>query len=85
MKIRISNHAIKAYKNRILLNEAIDEKQIINQIKEIFKQARYISDNKNGILFRDDNLMIEYIVKNKCIVTIYPIRRNSGNNGKNIR
>lgn len=46
---------------------------MIDQIKNLFAEAYYVSDNDNGILFRNDDLMIEFIVKNGCIVTLFPV------------
>lgn len=73
MRVRVSEHAIKQFKNRIIMNELMEKKQIIDQIKNLFSQSRYVSDNGNGILFRNEDLMIEFIVKNGRIVTLFPI------------
>lgn len=72
-KIKVSEHAIKQYKNRIIMNELPEKKQVIDQIKKIFFKAHYVSDNENGILFRNDDLMIEFIIKNSCIITLFSI------------
>lgn len=73
IRVRVSEHAIKQYKNRIIMNESPERKQIIDQIKFLFAEARYVSDNENGILFRNEDLMVEFIVKNGCIITLFPI------------
>ncbi len=73
MKIRVSRHAIEQFKRRIIMNDLLDELKMISQIKSLFIEAKYISDNANGILFRNDDLMIEFIVKNNKIITLFPI------------
>ncbi|MEP0860590.1 MAG: hypothetical protein HRF52_04030 [Ignavibacterium sp.] len=73
VRVRVSEHAIKQYKNRIIMNENLGKKQIIDQIKLLFTDARYVSDNENGILFRNEDLMVEFIVKNGCLITLFPI------------
>lgn len=78
VRVRVSEHAIKQFKNRIVLNDLLGRKQIIDQIKNLFTQAHYVSDNGNGILFRNDDLMIEFIVKNGCIITLFPISKKGG-------
>lgn len=79
VSVRISEHAIKQFLSRILLNDMPDRKRLIEQIKILFSQARYISDNENGILFRNEDLDIEFIVKNKCIVTLFPVGKKGEN------
>lgn len=76
-RVRVSEHAIKQYKNRIIMND-LEKRQVIDQIKLLFTDARYVNDNENGILFRNDNLMIEFIVKNGCIITLFPIGKKGG-------
>jgi len=75
VRVRVSEHAIKQYKNRIIMNEGPERKQIIDQIKLLFTSAHYVSDNENGILFRNEDLMVEFIVKNGCVITLFPIRK----------
>jgi len=72
-RVRVSEHAIKQFRNRIIMNELSEKRQVIDQIKNLFAEAHYVSDNDNGILFRNDDLMIEFIVKNGCIVTLFPV------------
>lgn len=74
-RVRVSEHAIKQYQNRILRNDLLEKQQVIKQIKNLFEQALYVSDNENGILFRNKDLMIEFIVKNNCIITLFPIEK----------
>lgn len=73
IRVRVSEHAIKQFKNRIIMNEHFENSKVIEQVKSLFSQARYVSDNGNGILFRNEDLMIEFIVKNGCIVTLFPV------------
>lgn len=75
VRVRVSEHAIKQFKNRIVLNDLFEREQIIGQIKNLFSEAHYVSDNNNGILFRHNDLMIEFIVKNGCIITLFPITK----------
>lgn len=75
VRVRVSEHAIKQFKNRIVLNDLLGRKQIIDQIKNLFSNARYISDNDNGILFRNEELMVEFIVRKGCIVTLFQVRK----------
>lgn len=77
-RIRISQHAINQFQNRIILNDLMERGKIIEQIKELFSSAHYVSDNENGILFRNEDLMIEFIVKNGCIVTLFPVGKRGG-------
>lgn len=79
VSIRISEHAIKQFLSRIMLNDTLGRREIIEQIKLLFSQSRYISDNENGILFRNEDLDIEFIVKNKCIVTLFPVGKKGEN------
>ncbi|AFH47814.1 Hypothetical protein IALB_0100 [Ignavibacterium album JCM 16511] len=62
-----------------MLNDMLGRREIIEHIKLLFSQSRYISDNENGILFRNEDLDIEFIVKNKCIVTLFPVRKKGEN------
>lgn len=78
VRVRVSEHAIRQFQNRIALNELLERKQIIDHIKFLFAKAHYVSDNGNGILFRNDELMIEFIVKNGCIITLFPISKKGG-------
>lgn len=77
-RIRISQHAIKQFKSRIIMNDHFENSKVIEQIKSLFTQSRYVSDNGNGILFRNEDLMIEFIVKNGCIVTLFPVGKRGG-------
>jgi hypothetical protein len=85
--IKITNHAIQQYQNRIATQEMPLEviKQLINRI---FRESKYVSDNQNGILFRHEGVMIEFIVKEKKIITLYPITKKikgeDNDNSKNV-
>lgn len=81
-KINITKHAINQYRERIVNNNNINTEHIKQVIKQIFQEAKYVSDNKNGILFRNEDLMIEFIVKDKKIITLYQINKR-GSNGTN--
>lgn len=86
-KIYITKHAINQYRERINNNDNLCPGYIEQAIKQIFREAYYVNDNQNGILFRNEDLMIEFIVKDKKIITLYQIKRrnNNGTNGKNNR
>lgn len=71
----ITRHAVKQYKERILLNPYLDDEKVKLNILEIFQRSRYISDNGKGILFRNEDLLIEFIVKNCKIITLFPIQK----------
>ncbi|MEJ5351940.1 MAG: hypothetical protein WHS65_10135 [Melioribacteraceae bacterium] len=86
-KINITKHAINQYRERIVNNNNLNTEYIEQTIKQIFRDAHYISDNEKGVLFRNEDLMIEFIVKDRKIITLYTIKRrnNNGTNGKNNR
>lgn len=71
--IIVTKHAVEQFKARIILNSEMKAENIIKNIKLLFQQSEYISDNEKGILFRNKDLMIEFIVKNGCIVTLFPV------------
>lgn len=87
--IQVTKHAINQFKDRILLNPSAKNDLITAQIKSLFNQSRYISDNAKGILFRNELLNIEFVVKRGRIVTLFPISKieggKYGNAGKNGR
>lgn len=72
--IYVTKHAQEQYKKRIALNE-VDNKLAIRLIREIIKNSKYISDNEQGILLRNEDLMIEAIIKERKVITIYPIKK----------
>jgi len=72
--IYVTKHAQRQYKRRIAQNE-IDNKITIKLIRDIIKESKYISDNKQGILLRNEDLMIESIIKDRKVITIYPIKK----------
>jgi phage pi2 protein 07 len=76
MSLRISKHAIEQFQRRI--NPWIDTEKAKELIIRIFKESKYASDNDKGVLFRHPDLRIEIIVKNKSIVTIYPLTKSKG-------
>lgn len=72
MKVYVTNHAIKQYRERINganLNDAEVKKLIVM----ILKACEYVSDDNNGILFRNRDMRIEMIVKRRKVITLYPI------------
>jgi len=72
--IYVTKHAQRQYKRRIAQNE-IDNKITIKLIRDIIKESKYVSDNKQGILLRNEDLMIESIIKDRKVITIYPIKK----------
>ena len=86
-KINITKHAIDQYRARIDNKDNINTEHIKQIIKQTFQEAKYISDNQNGILFRNEDIMIEFIIKDRKIITLYKIKKrgNNGKNGKNGR
>lgn len=85
--IGITKHAIEQFRNRILYNPLSNKERITTMIRNIFCESRYVSDNSSGILFRHDSLRIEFIVKDKKIITLYQLKRakRNGRNRKNNR
>lgn len=79
--IKITKHALEQYRSRIL-NTTLNDKSVINLIKDLFYKSRYISDNENGILFRNEDIMIEFIIKQNKIITLYPIQRRENVSNK---
>lgn len=71
--IIVTKHALEQYRRRILQNPSVTDDEVSNKLVKIFKKAQYISDNENGILFRNRHKNIEFIVKQKKIITLYPI------------
>jgi hypothetical protein len=72
MKVYVTKHAIKQYRERI--NGAnLEDRQISRLIASILKSCEYVSDDSRGILFRNRDLRIEMIVKNRRVITIYPL------------
>lgn len=78
--IKVTKHAIDQFRGRILLNDTAEIKLVERQIKNLFERSKYIRDNQKGILFRNEELMIEFIVKDRKIVTLFPIykRKEAG-------
>jgi hypothetical protein len=83
MSIYVTKHALQQYRYRILFNDNLPDELVIENIKNIFVSSRYISDNEKGILFRNKDLNIEFIVKKGRIVTLFPImnKKKGGKNG----
>lgn len=79
--IEVTKHAVRKYKSRIANNEGISNKLAKKIILEILKDARYVSDNSNGVLLRNNDLRIEMILKNRRVITIYPIELKGKGNG----
>ncbi|HOV99263.1 MAG TPA: hypothetical protein PK595_06805 [Bacteroidota bacterium] len=74
MKLLVSQKAIQKYRTEIIPNTKLSNDQIEDSVRSIFDGSHYISDNERGILFRNEPLKLEIIVKNKIIVTIYPLK-----------
>lgn len=77
----VTKHAISQYRSR--LTDINDEKTIINIIELILSQSKYVSDNSNGVLLRNEEFMMELIVKDRKVITIYPISKKGRKNGIN--
>lgn len=73
--IHITKHALEQYKKRISNTDNLDKQVYLKVINQILSDARYISDNANGILLRNEDLSIEMIVKRRKLITIYPIKK----------
>jgi hypothetical protein len=73
--IYITKHALEQYKKRISNTDNLDKQVYLKVINQILSDARYISDNANGILLRNEDLSIEMIVKRRKLITIYPIKK----------
>lgn len=78
--VTVSERAKNGYR-KLNMSRNLTETQINDAICSIFDGSRYVSDNDRGILFRNDMLNVELIVKNREIVALYQMRRKS--NGHN--
>lgn len=83
--IKITKHALTQYKSRILNNQEADDTSALQQIEQLFDEAKYVSDNSKGILFRNYTYMIEFIVKSGRIVTLFPIIRKERKHERNLK
>lgn len=85
--MEVTKHAIKKFKERLNENQNLDNNIVKDIIENIFLEANYVSDNSRGILFRNNKLKIELIVKDRKIITIYTIKdgRENGNSIKNYK
>lgn len=73
-KIIVTKHALEQYKRRIMQNPSLTNDEVNRKLIKIFKKAQYVSDNDNGILFRNKDKKIEFIVKQKKIITLFPLK-----------
>jgi len=80
--IWITKHAIEQFRDRILINPIMNRDRVMQLIRGILSESKYVSDNENGILFRNDNLRIEFIVKGRKIITIYQLEKKNGKHSK---
>jgi hypothetical protein len=96
-KMEVSKHAIEQYachfKPKISANitEGLKNSLISGMVRLAFAKSVYIKDNEAGILFRNYDLKADIIIKNKVIITIFPLkqplkrdRRNKFNSPKKI-
>lgn len=88
-KIKVSTHAINRYVERINPNvssitDVKKQHRVVKSIiRTIFSSSAYRCDNDKGIVFRNDELMLEFIVKNGVIKTLYPLIKRRKNNDRN--
>ena len=72
-RIQVTLYAIEQFKKRILQNNAVDDEYAKVRIMRYFQHAGYVGDSSSGILFRNRDKNIEFIVKERKIVTLFPI------------
>lgn len=72
-KIIVTRHAVEQYRRRIVKDHNLNDNIVSRKVIKLFRQAKYVSDNQDGILFRNANKGIEFIVKQRKIVTLFPI------------
>ena len=73
--ITVTKHALGQFKKRIIKDVNLNDSLANQKVIKLFSQAKYVGDNQNGILFRNSNKRVEFIVKQRKIVTLFPIRR----------
>lgn len=79
MSINITTHIAERYIERFnpqLASIADYNDRLIaarKAIKEILKDAEYISNDKKGVLMRSDTYKAFLIVNDKTLITIYPV------------
>lgn len=84
--IIITDHAVERYIERYATNlfaveNCKEQRRLAEEaIKKVFCFCDYISDNEASILFRHRELKIDFLVKHKRLITIYPTRTKK--NGK---
>ncbi|WP_337871600.1 hypothetical protein [Ignavibacterium sp.] len=69
----ITKHALEQYKKRIANNPYLSNTAASKTIEALFGGAKYISDNSSGILFRNESMNVEFIIKRGKMVTLFPI------------
>jgi len=80
-KIRISRHAIERFYERFgeQLLQTLPEEGRLEYAEEFIRQmwsrAVYISDDENGIMFRDYYFKCNIIVQNRTIITIVELKK----------
>lgn len=80
-KINISRHAVERFYERVgeQLLKTLSKKgrfrYAIKTIREMWSGAVYVSDSERGILFREINYKVDFVVKDKTILTIIPLKK----------
>lgn len=75
--ILVTKHAIEQLKKRIIKDVNLNDSLANQKVIKLFKRAKYVGDNQNGILFRNSNKRVEFIVKQGKIITLFPIKLRS--------
>ncbi|MEW5800129.1 MAG: hypothetical protein AB1728_14110 [Bacteroidota bacterium] len=80
--ILISEHAIDRFIERFHFagkeSPRTSEVRIAAEraVQQVWSEASYISDDEEGILFRNREFQCDFIVKNKQITTLFPTKIN---------
>lgn len=81
IRIRLTDTAVRRFIERFLPHVDFDllskeQRENVEQtLLAVFAGARYVSDNENGILFRCEDVAAQFIVKDRCIVTVLECKR----------